>query len=182
VRVHELSDALDAHLAAHAAVVEAAERRALVEMGRAVRVDEGEAGAQPVGDGRGPLRVLRPDRRAQARPRVVGAGDRVLDVVEGQDRHGRPELLLGDDPGVLGRVEDERGAHEVAPRDVGAVERLAELADLGARRARVLDQLLDVVALARAVQRAHRHALLEAVAEARRGKLGGQALDDLVVA
>jgi hypothetical protein len=46
----------------------------------------------------------------------------------------------------------------------------------------VLDQLLDVVALARAVQRAHRHALHEAVAEARRGKLGGQALDDLVVA
>jgi hypothetical protein len=41
VRVHELADALDAHFAAHTAVVEAAERGPLVEVRGAVGVDEG---------------------------------------------------------------------------------------------------------------------------------------------
>ncbi|MFI1354476.1 hypothetical protein ACH4TV_12965 [Streptomyces sp. NPDC020898] len=37
-----------------------------------------------------------------------------VDVVEGEDRQGGAELFLGDDPQAGGRVEDERGAQEVA--------------------------------------------------------------------
>ena len=91
-------DALGSHLAAHPALVEAAERGAVVEPRRVVGVDERRAGPQTRGDGIGVLGVGRPDRRAQPGPGVVGLADRVLLVVEGDDRQRRPELLLGDDP------------------------------------------------------------------------------------
>src|SRR5690606_2642286 len=85
VGVHELADALDAHLPAHAALVEAAEGRPLVEVRRAVRVDERVSGTEPRGDAGGPLRIGRPDRGAQAGPGVVGAGHGVVRVVERQE-------------------------------------------------------------------------------------------------
>jgi hypothetical protein len=60
--------------------------------------------AQPGGDRRSVLEVGRPHRRAQPRPGVVGPRDRVVLVVERQDRQGRAELLLDHHAGLVGGV------------------------------------------------------------------------------
>ncbi len=75
---------------------------------------------------------------------MVGLGDGVFLVVVGDDRERRSELLLGHDPQVAARIEDERGPHVVAGLARRSGE-LPELADLGAARAGLIEQLDDVV-------------------------------------
>ena len=51
--------------------------------------------------------VIRPDRRAQAKVGVIGPRYCVIEVVVADDWEGRPELLLIDQPGSIGKPYDE---------------------------------------------------------------------------
>ena len=179
--VLERADALDALLAAEAGLLHAAERRAQVETGGAVVVDPHVAADQLRSDALRGVRVGRPHRAAEAAPRVVREAHRLLLGVERDDRDDGAELLLRDHAQARVRVDDDRGAEEVAAGEVAAGQ-LAELADVGAGILRLLDDLLDERLLRGRVQRPHRGALVEAVAELRLLEPRGEPGDELVEA
>ena len=79
-----------------------------------VAVDRQRAGADALRDAQRPPDVACPDRPRQAVGRVVGLGDRVRLVVEGDDRDDRPEDLLADDAHVRARVVEDRRRQERA--------------------------------------------------------------------
>ena len=100
----------------------------------------------------GVLRCESQTDERQPRPGVVRLGDRVLLVVERDDRQRRPELLLAHHARVEPGIEDERRPHELAAAERRLVDGLAQFAHLcGA--AHLIEQLADVIALAPAVQR-----------------------------
>ncbi len=74
-----------------------------------VVVDRDRPRLEPFGEPGGPLPAPRPDRGRQPVPAVVGQGHGLFGRVEGHDRQGRPERLLGHDlHGVVDTVEDRR--------------------------------------------------------------------------
>src|SRR5262249_27018082 len=93
--LHVFLDAVEAELAADAALLVASPRELVV--GRVVRVHPGDAGPQRSND---PVRaedVGRPHGGGEAIGGVVGEGDGLLLVGEGQDRQdGAEDLLAGD--------------------------------------------------------------------------------------
>ena len=92
---------------------------------------------------------------------VVGHGDGLLLGAEADQRRHRPEDLLAEDPHV-GRDPGEDGGLEEAAAELRAA---AAEHDLGALGSRVLDHGDYVVGRGVVDQRAHRHAVLGAVAE-----------------
>jgi TRAP-type uncharacterized transport system substrate-binding protein len=94
-------------LAADAGVLVAAEGRAQLPHHR--RVDPYDPRAQAFGHRRHGGQVVRPDIADQAEARVVGQGQRVVDIVEGHQRgEGAEDLVLGNAATVVGR-DDGRG-------------------------------------------------------------------------
>src|SRR5580704_14820244 len=80
-------------LLAVAARLPAAERELVVDLG--ARVDPRVAGFDAGGGLAGPLEICRPDARAQAERRSVGALDRLVEVTYPPDREGGAEHFLG---------------------------------------------------------------------------------------
>jgi hypothetical protein len=106
-----LQVALLAELAADPGLLVAAKGVPGVE--QVVVVDPDGAGAQALGDPDGPGRVAAPDGAGQAVGGVVGDGDRLVVVVEGDDGQDRAEdLLLGDPRGRVDPGEDGGGEVE----------------------------------------------------------------------
>src|SRR5690606_33583305 len=113
--LEELLEAVLAVLAPVAAVLVAAEGRVRVE-GPAVDLDL--AGADPAGEGLGPLRVGAPHAAGQAVDRVVGDSGGVVLVLVADDRQDRPEDLLLGDGHVVADLGEDRRLHVVAALEV----------------------------------------------------------------
>src|SRR5262249_15998426 len=105
--LHIFANAVHAGAAADAALLDPAMARAPVLACGPVVVDEPGPGREGAGEMGGALHVARPARTAEAVDRVVGALERIPDIAEGGDRHGRAELLLGHERRVVGNAGDD---------------------------------------------------------------------------
>ena len=114
VGLREVAHAFPAQLAADAGLGEAAERGALVDRGRVVVVEEGDAGAELASDARRVRGVTGSYRRAQARPGGVGQPDGLLLVVVRDDRQRGAELFFRHDAERRVGVKDEGRQQVVA--------------------------------------------------------------------
>ena len=86
----------------------------LARYARLVGVHPHGPGVDVPGNIGSPAGVVRPDRRAQAEVGVIGSRYCVIEVVVADDWEGRPELLLVDQPGAVGKANDECGLEEIA--------------------------------------------------------------------
>ena len=95
----------------------------------------------------------------------VGAGDRLVLAVEGEDRHHRAEDFLARDRHLVGHAGEDRRLHEesaLEALDAGAVAAGEEAGALGAALG---DEAHDLLALRLRDQRPHLHALVHRVAD-----------------
>src|ERR1700712_380711 len=139
LRVDERLRAEARELAAVARVLGAAERD-LRRRGRDL-VDVHHAGLDLVDQPLRLARVLGPGATAEAEARVVGDGDRLVEVLRAEEQRHRTEELLVVRRGVLRDVGERRRRVEVAL----APHRLAAGEELRARGHRVLHLLVELL-------------------------------------
>ena len=125
-------------LAAEAGGLDAAEGR--LDRGEVVGVDPGGAGVEPGDHPVGAGEVAGEDAGGEAVGGGVGAGDRLVLAVEGEDRHHRAEdLLPRDRHGVGDAGEDGRLRRRSRPRSPAARARSPPVSEPGAFGAAVGD-------------------------------------------
>src|SRR5271156_6343102 len=86
----------------------------LARHGRLMGVHPDTSGVNVPGDAGTALRVICPDRGAEAEVGGVGSCECVAEIVVANDRERRPELLLVDEPGTVGKADDYRRLEEIA--------------------------------------------------------------------
>jgi hypothetical protein len=107
--------------------------------------------------------VRRRDRGGQAIGCCVRPLDCLIEVLVGDDRSGRAELFLVNDPGAVGDPGEDGGCEEVA----GPVQRAAAGCGHGSVCKRVADQFADPIELWLVVDRSQLDIKLSAVADPR---------------
>src|SRR5215210_995130 len=153
-------EAVQAALAAEAALLVAAERRGRIEAVVGVRPDH--ARAQALRQREDARALLGPHARREAVRRVVRFLDRFVRGAERQHREHRPEDLLLRNPVALGDVREDGRDEPVALLGQAALR----LEDLGALLLPARDELRDLVELRPRVDRADVGVLVERVADA----------------
>src|SRR5262245_4548849 len=112
LRLGEEAQRLLATLAADAAALDTAERRAQVAQQPAV--DPDRAAVEPLGHAVRPRQVARPQRRRQAVRRTVGVTDQLFLALKRRDRHDGAEDLLLVDAALYRQIDDQRRLDEKA--------------------------------------------------------------------
>lgn len=156
LRLREFFHALDPGFTPDPGLLRAAVRRVIWHV--EVLVDPDRTRLNTQGDLQAAIGIVGPDRPAEAELAAVDALDHFIDRVIGEHGDDRPELLLADKRGIVGKIADDRRLNEIA-----LSRQRASACDHPALTARAFDEAEHLFVLQPVLDRPDLSSLIETV-------------------